>query len=753
MLKKWIPWNYLVKHAARRYDMIDPLTFLARLRRFAQPSEFQEPIELLRAGLLFHARGLVNTRAIQYNLDWVWPFWVEKQFDPRDPSFIPRAFSFSHINLTHRNWTSVGCPDVPLYPIVDPRGLVTPLFDGWSLDAWLLTVDGQRMFPSRLPEVTQAWLFDHGLTVETRCRQDELDLTGRVWLDYCEDNGWQMHWRLQVTGPPGVVLVISLRPYNPEGIQFVESAQFDAARHTLLVNDETRVRFSRQPQFTLFDNYKQGDVSRRLAETGQETAATCDVGMATAALGFKVDDGTNVTLDIQVDLQDQLKHERDPTAHGPGHSWSQTLAGTAALEIPDQRMRFLYDAAVRTLVLLSAGDIVPGPYTYNRFWFRDACLMAHAMLCAGLLERTARCLEHFPGLQKHSGYFLSQEGEWDSNGQVLWIFERYLQLSGRPLPQVWQKTIWKGAEWILAKRIDDQQKSPHAGLLPPGFSAEHFGANDYYYWDDFWGVAGLRAASEMAKRADQEGRAKKYAVAAAEFADAIWRSIAQIPEERKLGAIPASPYRRLDSGAIGCLVADYPLQLVAPGDSRVKRTAAFLYDDCFLDGAFFQDMIHSGINPYLTLSVAQTFLRGGDMRFRDMVRRVAELATDTGQWPEAIHPFTGGGCMGDGQHGWAAAEWVMMLRNMFVREDDGVLILGSGVFPEWLQSRETLRFGPTPTPWGPFTLRLAKSKGDLLLEFDAEWRDEAPRLEARLPGYRRQAIEPTGKPQRIIPED
>ena len=138
MFFKRFPWQFLVKRAARRFGTIDPVDVLARLRAFSQPSEVQEPFELLRAGIVFHARGLVNTKAIQHNLDWVWPFWVEKQFNPADPSFIPRGFSFSHINLTHRNWTAVGLPSLALYPIVDPRGLVTPLLDGWSLDCWIV---------------------------------------------------------------------------------------------------------------------------------------------------------------------------------------------------------------------------------------------------------------------------------------------------------------------------------------------------------------------------------------------------------------------------------------------------------------------------------------------------------------------------------------------------------------------------------------------------------------------------------------
>ncbi|MGA7144616.1 MAG: hypothetical protein WBY47_08945 [Desulfobacterales bacterium] len=72
---------------AQTYDVIDPVTLLARLRGFSQPSETQEPIELLREGIKFHARGLINTKSIQHNLDWIWPYWVEKQYNPGDSFF------------------------------------------------------------------------------------------------------------------------------------------------------------------------------------------------------------------------------------------------------------------------------------------------------------------------------------------------------------------------------------------------------------------------------------------------------------------------------------------------------------------------------------------------------------------------------------------------------------------------------------------------------------------------------------------
>ena len=78
-------------------------------------------------------------------------YWAERQFDPRDPAFLPRGFNLYTINYTHRDWTMIGNPLRTREAIVDPRGLVTPWFDGWSLDVWL-EVDGKLFSPSRLAD-------------------------------------------------------------------------------------------------------------------------------------------------------------------------------------------------------------------------------------------------------------------------------------------------------------------------------------------------------------------------------------------------------------------------------------------------------------------------------------------------------------------------------------------------------------------------------------------------------------------------
>jgi hypothetical protein len=736
-LHSWIT-RFIITRAARAYGFMDPINLMTKMRGFAQPSEVAEPIELLRAGVIFHARGLVNTKAIQNNLDWVWPYWVERQFNPADESFIPRAFSFSHINLTHRDWTAVGLPDVPFYSIVDPRGLVTPLFDGWSLDFWLLPEKGEPLFPSKLPAFQQSLALTDNLFVRSRAVANGFSLETEVSMSL--DRG-EPHCNVRVnTNATGGFVAIALRPYNPEGISAVDNIALAADRRGWLVNRRNEVVFDREPSRQELSVYKEGDVSHRLekvADAANPVAdVTCPVGMATAVALFPVASLRERPLEVRIPIYDELKPKTRPT-FARTTAWRDAMEPMAKLKISDARVQRLYDLAAINLVLHAPGEVYPGPYTYKRFWFRDAAFILNALLTLGGVERTRRSLAEFAPRQRHDGYFLSQEGEWDSNGEAIWTYHRFVTLTGEPPRPEWLQAIAKGARWIWRKRLPANSGLPEAGLLPAGFSAEHLGPNDFYYWDDFWGVAGLRCAAELL----QPGNAALSAECGREavsFMAAIERSFPHGSHRRFPGAIPASPKRRMDSGAVGSIVADYPLQLFAPGDERISRTADYLQGHSSYKGCFFQQMIHSGINAYLTLHLAQVRLRAGrPEKAWELMDSVAALASPTGQWPEAIHPRSGGGCMGDGEHIWAAAEWALMVRNCFVREETGVLIVGSGVRPEWWRDQGG-SFGPTLTPFGAVTVNINPTAGGAQVVIEGQWRGPRPRLIVHLPGFSRQ---------------
>jgi hypothetical protein len=756
MVPAWLPWKTVVGHLARRHGFIDPLLLLSRLRAFAQPSEVAVPIELLRAGVVFHARGLINTKVIQQNLDWKWPFWIVRQFDPLSDSFLPRAFSITHINLTHRNWTAVGLPDYPQLPIVDPRGMITPFFDGWSLDGWVVPVDGEvpageALIPAEAEQGDQRLVMeDDGLKIVTELRHRTFSLTSMVQVvEGANGPECRIQFCPKTSGP--AFFAIAVRPHNPEGISFIQHIRANEEGTVWTIDHRPALTCSPAPHRVTMSNYHEGDVFTRLLSRHDVRRVDCKVGLASAAALYQFAPNEELTVEVAVPLENDPAKATFPAPRVQNHSWRDALAPAAALSVPDATVQTLYYAALRTLVLHSPLEVYPGPYTYKRFWFRDAVLILHSLLCVGLTGRAERCLNTFPKKQSLSGFFHSQDGEWDSNGQVLWVALLFTDLTGRDLGPGWQTAVRRGAEWLIKKRVHGDLDALHEGLLPAGFSAEHFGNNDYYYWDDFWGVAGLRSAAELSQRWNRMDDAQRFDAEARGFMAAVERSLRRSEYRRRRIGLPASPYRRLDAGAVGSLVAGYPLRLVAPHDPRLLDTVAFLRENCMVHGAFFQDMIHSGINVYLTLHMAQVLLRAGDPDFFQLVQAVARLASPTGQWPEAIHPRTGGGCMGDGQHAWAAAEWVMVIRNMFVREEGDGLVLASGVPEQWLESGQSLSFGPTLTPYGSVTVRITPESDAVHVAWHADWRNGIPPLSVRLPGGEAYTMEAGGANEIRVP--
>ncbi len=729
-----LPWKWLVRRTTRKHNFIDPFTVLARIQKFSEPSEVEAPLELIRAWTIFQARGIVNTQAIQHNLDWVWPYWVEKQFNPRDTSFVPRSFSFAHINLTHRNWMAVSVPDADRYALVDPRGLVTPLHDGWSLDAWIVGEEGS-LVPSRCPQALQRLRCHGELAVETSMQTAGQELASVVSMHRDKDGALVLHADWTARSQTPATLCVALRPYNPEGIQFIDAVEHMQDTPGWIVNHDTRVELDCDPDRFVASTYEAGDVFNRLDAADTPAGLECPVGMATAAARFPLaaQAQRKVAVRIPIKPDGSLFAPRAKRLR-PRTSWEALDRISPALEVPDRKMAYLFQTSLRTLLSLSAGDVVPGSYTYRRFWFRDACIMLNALLACNHEACFSRAFENaFIPRQTLTGYFESQQGEWDSNGQVLWLAGQYAMRYRKPITPRHLKALRKGADWLCRKRRGHDASAPHPGLLPSGFSAEHLGPNNFYYWDNFWGLAGLQAANALFRETGDAAYANKLQAAAAEYWQAILTSIEAIPRDHCGGAIPAAPNRRMDAGAVGSLVADYPLQLFDSAEQRIMQTVEFLLATCMIENGFFHDMTHSGINPYLTLHIAQVLLRAGDVRYRPLVKRVAELASPTGQWPEAIHPNTGGGCMGDGQHGWAAAEWVLMIRSLFVREEDDRLIICPGLFPEWLDSGAMLRFGPTATRFGKVSVQIDPGGRAPHVTITGAWHTQRPCIALGIP--------------------
>ncbi|MCA9395593.1 MAG: hypothetical protein KC649_00350 [Candidatus Omnitrophica bacterium] len=735
MLSKWFPWQHIVRRVAQAHGFIDPIKVLSQLQKFSQPSEVAAPIELIRLASVLQVRGLMNTQVIQHNLDWVWPFWVQQQFDPKSRSFIPRAFSMTHINLTHRNWTAVGIPGCDQLPIIDPRGLITPHYDGWSLESWIVTPLKDDLIPSRCGQSDQILEMDPGIKVITRSYNGISSVAASAHAEISPESGPELFYRVRGMSEDKAFLVVSLRPYNPEGVSFIHEVELMPDADGWVVNGNQPVYFSDTPDEYAYSDYHEGDVYLNLSLTDNTDRKKCDIGMVTAAAVYELKPGEEREIEVRIPMEAANGAPAKKVKYGSGkhYAWDDLIKKPPELQVPDTRYTYIYQSAIRTLLLHSLSDVYPGPYTYKHFWFRDAAFILDALIKTGFTEEAKGILDTFPQRQRFDGYFKSQDGEWDSNGQAIWAISQYCRFTDSECSHEWSEAVRKGAEWILKKRIR-KEGNPHNGLFPSGFSAEHLGPNDYYYWDDFWGAEGLKLASELLDVFDPAVKKLHLKEASEDFMKAISSSLESVFKKQKKTVMPASPNRRPDAGCIGSLVPGYPLNQWDCRDERLTGTAEYIYRHFMLQNGFFHDVSHSGINAYLSLHLAQVFLRAGNSNYWKIFKAVTGLASPTGQWPEAIHPGTGGGCMGDGQHVWAAADWILMLRNMFIREEGSTLIVCSGIPSEWLNSGEDILFGPAPTRFGSATVKVSRKDSVVSVSCEGHWFSRRPHMQVRLPG-------------------
>jgi hypothetical protein len=314
--------------------------------------------------------------------------------------------------------------------------------------------------------------------------------------------------------------------------------------------------------------------------------------------------------------------------------------------------------------------------------------MVHALDQLGFHRRARQVIDGFSERQLSNGFFRGPDGEWDSNGEVLWLIEQHAAASNSPS---WVKhifpTVQRGVEWILQKRKQSKDSlTTHRGLLPPSLSAEHFGTVDQYYWDSFWGLRGIRSAAFLGRMLHRDEIANKWDREAELFAADIRRSLERVANRLGRNLIPASPSRDVDESAIGFVSGIYPLEITDIFPSAFSTTL-HEFTERFVDTkGFFHPIIHSGYNPYLTLQIAHAYLlEDQPQKAWQIAETIFRQCPSPYSLPEAIHPTTGGGSMGDGHHGWAAAEIVLFMLHCLVRERSDTLMLFNDIHGGMLQ--------------------------------------------------------------------
>lgn len=504
------------------------------------------------------------------------------------------------------------------------------------------------------------------------------------------------------------------------------------------------------------------------ALNGQTSAHDLLAGLASAAFVWNASLNSTQpehTLDVLLPVDDyrgasditELR-TADPDALEAANRtfWVSKLGCDATFELPPL-VAHLFDlyrtCRSHLLILADDGEIHPGPTIYDSFWIRDSSVESIACALAGDGNLARRQIgTHYPtafnfgteriGPVSAFGFFGKEheknDREWDANGQALWAIgslDRILGSTSALGASLYAPYVLEGARWLRDNRSG-------FGLLHSGWSAEHLGdANKPHYWDDWWALAGLYEAARLAQRLGAAELQELW-----DIFDDVKRATTDsmrwvLEEQRRQGHwetfIPTGPadVGRLDSTVIGALAYFHPCRLYmgpklpADLDRAMRYTLETIWGH-FIDGGFRHDSAWNAYGPYLTLQLAHSFLLIGDVARMDQclawsvhnaayARMSREFGSSElwqvvlGAWNEQhAYPISKdyrefpsrAWYMGDIPHGWAAAEFLLLLRDILLFEadedHDPQLYLAAGVPPHWLGDGERIRVSDAPTRYG-----------------------------------------------------
>jgi hypothetical protein len=750
--------SYIIASALRQLQLPkETLDQFELVNELGNVADIGFPKELLQLSAPVIIRGLANFSIFQMNREWVYPYWVNQQLDPASESFVARSQNPLLINITHRNWTLLGSPNGKHEAIVDPRGLATPLPREWSIDLWL-AANGTVGFPSTMKNVSQVFdtkaprlttsFSQNGLVVEQE------HFVGSTNHDIDIFFGCVKIENTLAELSSGAIF-IAIRPFNPEGIAPIHSIEFKSERMAY-VNDMLGIVFAERPDWVHVSNKANGDSAafvRSLAEAKVEhplrggiskTQIRCTHGMANgiAAFDFHLEGHQQKVIHYSVALESdgalktrlpkktwRVSFDKRKKSHED--RWRAEIQAGGQFRVADEEIQKLFDASRLTLLQLHDGDFIsPGPFLYHHFWFRDSVPMARALDQLGYSKRARQIIDAFPARMTSDGFFKGPDGEWDSNGSVIWsVYQHYLLTRSELWLRGWYPRLAKASRWISRMRKKTANKPAlEKGLMPEGISAEHLGTVDQYFWDSFWSLSGLVAFAKISELINRQRRPQLLLNEIKDFEQTLVTLFAEIESRLGEALIPSAPGRPFDESAIGSICCIYPLELFNGDVPSAMNTVKRLSEKYVDEKGFLHPFIHSGYNPYLTLHLAHCFLQYNDFeRAWKIAQSVFRQAGTTYSLPEAIHPRTGGGVMGDGHHGWAAAEIVLFIRECLIREKEDELFLFEGGVHKLIKKGINAEVQNIPTIFGKISCSLRfESSTRAILEFSGKFFSEHP---------------------------
>jgi len=385
--------------------------------------------------------------------------------------------------------------------------------------------------------------------------------------------------------------------------------------------------------------------------------------------------------------------------------WRGVAGRGMQVELPERKVA---DAFRASLVYdLMARDKYDTTYVqtvnelqYHAFWLRDASFIVRSYDVTGYPDFAAQDLAFFAGWQQPDGNFISQGGQYDGWGQALWAYGQHWRLTrDRAFAERVFPAVQRAVSWLDSVRAGD---SLH--LVPATAPGDNEDITGHVTGHDFWALAGLHGAVSLAEGLDRRAEAAAFRRDYESLKAALLAKLRRVTASTG-GYIP--PGLDVRGGQDwGNMMAVSPERVLDPPDPMVTATldsTRAKYAEGVMtygDGAWLHD--------YLTMKNTETEVIRGDQQLalEELYAVLLHTSSTHGGFETDVIPWGTRDFHGNlAPHGWFAAAYRTLLRDMLVREAGDTLHLLSVVSPAWLVAGDSVVVRGAPTDFGPVDFR------------------------------------------------
>ena len=436
--------------------------------------------------------------------------------------------------------------------------------------------------------------------------------------------------------------------------------------------------------------------------------------------------------------------------------WDDIFSRALRVDLPDAKV---VDTMKASLAYdLIARDIQPdgthfiqtvNKFQYHDFYPRDTSFIARSYELLNLPDIARETIEHYLVRNKDGKVVKFLRIQPDDWGQSLWAVGSYFRTAG-------DLEFARDVHPAIAPHLDEFEtetsKDP-LGLWPVAGPYDNELIDGHYTSHNLWALLGLQEAENLCRAVGDKATADRAAKLYRHFKEVFLNRLAVLAKEDE-GYIPPGmddPNKGYDwENATGCV---YPFGVLPPDNPWVSATVnmereykyregimtwgpnAWVGKQAPAKGVEFDPLY---LHDYETFQVTETLLARGEQRkvVEDLYSTLVHTSSTNAGFETSIRPW--GNRNPDDNlppHGWFAARYNELVRNMLLREVGDELHLASALAPRWIEPGKTLSIRHGANNFGTIDFQIHSRTNGADVEIQPSWRTPPRALVFHIPWF------------------